>query len=98
MDKSEIKEIYIDGIGNIAFVGGVIRADLVSYSSEKKDDKGNPTLTSKQQIILSPQGFVQAAGAMNNLMKKMIDAGIISQKEQESPENISTDVGKKGKK
>lgn len=83
------QELYIDGIGNITFIGGVIRADLVTYSVEKKDEKGNPALMTKQHIILSPQGFVQSATAINNLMKKMIDAGIISQKQSENIESKS---------
>lgn len=90
--KKEAEELYIDGIGNISFIGGVIRADLVTYSAEKKDSNGNPTLMTKQHIILSPQGFVQSAGAINNLMKKMVDAGIITQK---PPKNIEDEEKKK---
>ncbi len=94
----DIKEVYIDGIGSIAFIGGVIRADLVRYSSNKKDDKGNPTLEAQQRLIISPQGFLQTANAINNLMQKMIDAGVLTQKEAADIKAGEEKGTKKGKK
>ena len=81
MESINVEEVYIDGIGSITFIGGVIRADLVRYSPDKKDNKGNPVLEAKERLIISPQGFLQTANAINNLMQKMIDAGVLTQKE-----------------
>lgn len=90
MEEHEIKETFIDGIGNITFIGGMIRADIVSYATNKTDDKGSPLLTTRQRLIFSPQGFVQAVGAMNNIVKKLNEAGIIPAKKEET-KNPSTE-------
>lgn len=83
--NKEIQEIFIDGIGSISFVGGVIRADLVRFSTNSKDEKGNPVLEPAQRLIISPQGFVQAANVINKLMRKLVDDGVLQQKKPEQP-------------
>ncbi len=78
-------ETFIDGIGSISFVGGVIRADLVKIVPDEKD-KDKTSLESVQRLIITPQGFLQSANVINDLVNKLTEAGVIQQKKVEGDE------------
>lgn len=88
MSNNLIKETFVDGIRSITFVGGVIRADLARYSSTEKDENGNPLLETTERLIISPQGFLQTSNVINDLMKKMMEAGVIQKREAEEGTTI----------
>lgn len=77
MSEKNLPEVFVDGIGSIVFMGGVIRAELGSYTSTVKDANGNPTYEAKQQIIISPQGFLQVTNSFNALLKRLNEAGVM---------------------
>ena len=79
-----VKERYVDGIGKIHFVGGVIRFDL--YSFQPKDDKdgkeSQPEPIIAERLIMSPNGFLASYDAMVNMIQKLTDAGVIQKREE----------------
>ena len=75
-----IPEIFADGIGDISFGNGVIRVDLVSLSATAKDDKGQPLRELRQRVIMSPQGFLETYAAMENVLQKLVEMGVISKR------------------
>ena len=87
MNTMEVKERYVDGIGKIHFVGGVVRFDL--YSFQPQDDKDGkevqPEPVIAERLIMSPNGFLASYDAMVNMIQKLQDAGVI-QKREESAE------------
>ncbi len=79
MDK---KEIFADGIGQIHFAGGMVRFDFVTLQPE--DDGKAPTPKSNTRIIMPPQGFLGAFNSMQQLIDKLLEAGVL-QKNEEAP-------------
>jgi hypothetical protein len=73
-------EIYADGIGQIHFVGGMVRFDFVTL---QPGEEGQPPVPSpKVRIIMPPQGFLAAYNSMQQLIGKLVDAGVLKKNEQ----------------
>jgi len=70
------KEIFADGIGQIHFAGGMVRFDFVTLQPDP-DGKGEPQPLCKERIIMPPQGFLNAFNSMQNLIDKLLEAGIL---------------------
>jgi len=74
-------EIYIDGIGKIDFIGGVIRMELVALESAGEGKEPAPTV--RQKVVMPARGLLQSMSVMQNMVQKMTDAGVIQQTEAE---------------
>ena len=78
----EVKERYVDGIGKIHFIGGVVRFDLYSFQpGEGGDETKNPEPVIAERLIMSPNGFLASYDAMMNMIQKLTDAGVIQKRE-----------------
>ena len=85
------KEIFADGIGEITLSGGMVRIDLVSMVGTQKDKDQPPKLEHRQRIIMPPDGFLRSFSAMENLVKQLIDAGLVKPRDGENAGNsVST--------
>ena len=73
------KEIFADGIGQIHFAGGMVRFDFVTLQPE--EDGKAPTPQSSVRIIMPPQGFLSAFNAMQQLIDKLLEAGVLQKNE-----------------
>ena len=76
MDVNVKTEIFADGIGQIHFAGGMVRFDFVTLQPDG-DGKSEPTPLCKERIIMPPQGFLNAFNQMQNLIDKLLEAGIL---------------------
>ena len=65
MKKSEIQEIYSDGIGKIHFLGGTIRLDLFSFEPNDGDNE-QPVPVITRRIVMSPNAFLASYEPINN--------------------------------
>ena len=72
---SSQKEIFADGIGQIHFAGGMVRFDFVTLQPEA--DGKAPTPEANIRIIMPPQGFLSAFNSMQQLIDKLLDAGVL---------------------
>ena len=86
-------EVFADGMGEITLTGGMVRIDLVSLSANNKDSEGRPELELRQRIVMPPDGFLRSFSAMEDLMQKLIKAGVVKQRNQE---DIVADGGNSG--
>ena len=68
------KEIYADGIGQIHFAGGMVRFDFVTLQPQ---GEGEPTAEYQQRVIMPPQGFLNAFQSMQQLIDKLLEAGVL---------------------
>ena len=73
------KEIYADGIGQIHFAGNMVRYDVVTLQPE--EDGKAPTPQSNVRIIMPPQGFLAAFNSMQQLIDKLVEAGVLQKNE-----------------
>ena len=55
----------------------MVRIDLVSLSPSKQDAEGKPQLEFRQRIVMPPDGFLRSFSAMEDLVKKLVDAGVV---------------------
>lgn len=73
------KEIFADGIGQIHFSGGMVRFDFMTL--QPNQNGGDPTVEYKERIIMPPQGFLNAFQSMQNLIDKLLEAGVLQKNE-----------------
>ena len=74
------KEIFADGIGQIHFAAGMVRFDFVTLQPEEEGKA--PVPQSSIRIIMPPQGFLGAYNAMEQLIDKLLEAGILQKNEK----------------
>ncbi len=77
------QDIFADGIGEITLSGGMVRMDLVTLIGSQNDDANKPRLEVKQRIVMPPDGFLRSFSAMENLVKQLIEAGLVKPRDGE---------------
>jgi hypothetical protein len=75
------KEMFADGIGEITLSGGRVRMDLVTLVGSQSDAEQKPHLEFSQRIVMPPDGFLRSFSAMENLVKQLVDAGLVKPRE-----------------
>ena len=72
----EIKEMFVDGFGNIMVTGTMVRIDLVSLV-EPASEGHQARFEHRQRIIMPLDGFLRSFGMAESVVKKMVDAGVV---------------------
>ena len=70
------KEIFADGIGQIHFAGGMVRFDFMTL--QPGPEGAAPTPEYNERIIMPPQGFLGAFNSMQQLIDKLVEAGVLT--------------------
>ena len=73
------KEIFADGIGQIHFAGAMVRFDFVTL--QPAADGKAPVPESTIRVIMPPQGFLSAYNSMQQLIDKLLEAGVLKKNE-----------------
>ena len=89
---SDNREFYADGIGEITLSGGMVRMDLVTLKGSQNDPDNKPKLEFSQRVVMPPDGFLRSFSAMENLVKQLIDAGLV--KPRDGEKTAKADGGK----
>ena len=71
---------YIDGISQVHFMNGMIKMDLFTLQPQANAD---PLQEKAGQLVMTPQGFLNALGAMQQLADKLVEAGVIQKTQQQ---------------
>jgi hypothetical protein len=74
------QEIFADGIGAIHVTGHLVRIDLVTVQPQQQNDSDQPVLNISHRIIMPLEGFVQSFAVQENILKQLIDAGVLTKK------------------
>jgi hypothetical protein len=83
------RELFADGIGEISLVGGMVRMSLVSLVGSRRDGD-QPRFEPRERIIMPPDGFLRSFSAMEDLVKQLINAGLVKPKESNAgPESAA---------
>ena len=69
------KEIYADGVGQIHFAGNMVRFDFVTL--QPSADGESPQPEPSERVIMPPQGFLSMFQSMQNLIDKLVEAGVL---------------------
>lgn len=81
-------EVFADGVGWIGFHAGVVRIEFFSYGTPStgealpgaapgKPAEKEPERVPCQRIVMPLEGFMRSLGAMNDLVKKLEEGGMI---------------------
>ena len=73
------KEIFADGVGQIHFAGGMVRYDFVTLQPEENGQA--PVPQSNVRVIMPPQGVLAAFNSMQQLIDKLVEAGVLQKNE-----------------
>lgn len=71
------KEIFADGISAIHVTGNLVRIDLMTVQPHLKSDNGQPVVDISKRIIMPLEGFVQSLGLQENIIKQLIETGVL---------------------
>jgi len=85
MDSS--RELFADGIGEISLSNGMVRIDLITYLTSQKTKDQPPEIAVRQRVVMPPDGFLRSFGAMENLVKQLVDAGLVKPRNQDNAAN-----------
>lgn len=72
-------EKFIDGVTQIGFGAGMVRIDLGTLSTDKKDEAGEPLLETRQRLVMRPEAFMQMLIAFDHMAKRLADANLLPQ-------------------
>ena len=86
----EHNEIFADGVGEITLAGGMVRMDLVTLVGNQNDKENPPKLQFRQRVVMPPDGFLRSFSAMENLVKQLIEAGLVKPRDGEAGGNDAT--------
>jgi hypothetical protein len=75
------EDIFADGIGEITLSGGMVRMDFVTLVGSQNDAENKPRLEFRQRVVMPPDGFLRSFSAMENLVKQLMDAGLVKSRE-----------------
>lgn len=71
------QEIFADAISAVHVTGNLVRIDLMTLQPHLKSDNGQPVVDINKRIIMPIEGFVQSLAVQENIVKQLIDAGIL---------------------
>lgn len=77
------QNFFADGIGEITLSGGMVRMDLVTLVGSQNNPENKPRLELSRRIVMPPDGFLRSFSAMENLVKQLIDAGLVKPRAEE---------------
>lgn len=78
---ADVKEVYIDGVETIHLLNATVRMDLFSLQPPRGD--GNPSPQVCERIIMPIQAFLNMHGAMQQIVDKMLQDGLIKANAQQ---------------
>lgn len=82
-----VDQVFIDGVGEIKLIDGVIRMNVVALEPTEGSDQRNPQLI--EQLVMSPPAFLRMVGALSESVRSLQERGILS-----TPEGDNTDGAK----
>lgn len=72
------QEIFADGISAVHVTGNLVRIDLMTMQPQLKSDNGQPVVDISKRIIMPLEGFVQSLATQENIVKQLIEAGVLT--------------------
>jgi len=75
------KEIFADGYTAVTFRNGMIRLELGSLPAAEGAENDQAQLEAHSRLVLTPQGFLQGLSLMQDLARKLAEAGVIRRSE-----------------
>ncbi len=89
------REIFADAISAVHVTGNLVRIDLMTLQPHLQSGNGEPVVEVNQRLIMPLDGFVKSLAVQEDLLKKLIEAGVL-QLNQQGKVNAKTEAEKEG--
>ena len=70
------REVFAEGIGQIHFAGNMVRFDFVTLQPGAEGEAPSPKTV--ERMVMPPQGFLAAHQSMQQLIDKLLEAGVLT--------------------
>ena len=94
-----MQTLFFDGVTNISISApGLVRFDF-GIASPVVDETGNQQLswTTSQQVVMPMEGFLRAFGMQEQVMKKLMDDGLIQKRDPDPAIDVVVEDDEKRK-
>ena len=81
-------EIFADGFTNVTYRNGMVRIELGSLPTAGEGDMLS-SLESHHKLVVTPQGFLSGLAMMQDLARRLADAGVIRRSETDGQVNAT---------
>jgi len=71
-------EIFADGISAVHVTGNLVRIDLMTMQPHLKSEDGQAVIEVNHRIVMPLEGFIQSLGIQEEIVKKLIEAGMLT--------------------
>ena len=71
------REIFVDAISAVHVTENLVRLDLMTLQPHLQSENGQPVVEVNQRLIMPLDGFVQSLAVQEELLKKLIAAGVL---------------------
>lgn len=72
-----VPEVFVDGIGRIGLLEGMIRIEYVTRSETGSEEGGAPRAETRQRLIMTPASFLQSLAMQQTILRKLEEAGLV---------------------
>lgn len=79
------QEIYADAISAVHVTGSIVRIDLMTLQPQLKSENGQPVVDISRRLIMPLDGFVQSLNVQDNIVKQLLEAGVLTKNLAVSP-------------
>jgi len=93
-----MNQTFADTIGSITVTGNLVRIDFVSMSAaQPADAKAQRRYEVSERVVLPLDGFLRGMAAQQDIINKMIEAGVLKTKGKDAADEKPAKGGKSGK-
>ncbi|KAF0165883.1 MAG: hypothetical protein FD157_1059 [Rhodocyclaceae bacterium] len=85
-------DIFADTFNGIAVTGNLVRIDLATLVPETGGQNVPPQFETRQRLVMPIDGFLRAFALSEDVMKKMMAAGIVTQRGTQPPQAAATTI------
>jgi len=71
---------YCDGVEEVSITSGIVRVDFFHYAAGTRGKDGRPPREVSHRVLLSPEAFVQAFTALEQVVKQLQEKGLLQRK------------------
>lgn len=85
------EQLFVDGTMDVAIQNGVVRIDFFTFAPVRAEGE-TAEREFQQRLIMPLPAFAQTFGAMERMMKELMDRGVVSRKDAEEAAKGATNA------
>ncbi|MDA9556871.1 hypothetical protein N9R79_05145 [Vibrio sp.] len=82
---------FVDGIKNVAVIGGNVRVDFYTYTIDPDGDVQEPPKENNVRLVMSPDAFLKCWQSHTQLLEELKSRGLVTHKN--GPEGAAPATG-----